>query len=217
MREPHYIAIEGMIGAGKTTLATLLAERLNAHLVLEEVEKNPFLERFYEDPERFAFQTQIFFLLSRYRQQLEIPSPDLFGRKVISDYCFARDKIFARVNLRNDELVLYEKILALLEPRVPKPDLVVYLQASTEMLLERIRRRGRSFEADIDVDYVRTLNEAYNHFFFHYDETPLLVVNTREVDFFSNPAHLDSIIHQIRSPHAGTRYYVPFLSEDKGR
>lgn len=216
MNEPYYIAIEGMIGVGKTTLSMLLANRLNAYLVLEEVEKNPFLERFYDDPERFAFQTQIFFLLSRYRQQIEIPSPDLFGRKVISDYCFVRDKIFARVNLKDDELFLYERILTLLESRLPRPDLVVYLQASTETLLERIRRRGRSFETDIDVDYVKALNEAYNHFFFHYDETPLLVVNTREVDFFGNPEHVDSIVHQIKSPHPGTRYYVPFLSEGRG-
>jgi deoxyadenosine/deoxycytidine kinase len=215
MNEPHYIAIEGMIGAGKTTLAMLLADRLSANLILEEVEDNPFLEKFYDDPERFAFQTQIFFLLSRYRQQLEIPSPDLFGRKVISDYCFVRDKIFARVNLKDDELFLYERILSLLEPRVPKPDFVVHLQASTEMLLDRIKNRGRNFEADIDINYIRALNEAYNHFFFHYDETPLLVINMREVDFFGNTEHVDNIIDQIKSPHAGTRYYVPFLSEDR--
>ena len=141
MNEPYYIAIEGMIGVGKTTLSMLLANRLNAYLVLEEVEKNPFLERFYDDPERFAFQTQIFFLLSRYRQQIEIPSPDLFGKKVISDYCFVRDKIFARINLKNDELFLYERILTLLESLLPRPDLVLYLQASTETLLERIRKR----------------------------------------------------------------------------
>ncbi|MBU0509443.1 deoxynucleoside kinase, partial [bacterium] len=183
MNGPRYIAIEGVIGVGKTSLATLLTERLNGRLVLEKPEENPFLENFYQDPRHYAFQTQLFFLLSRFRQQQEVPEPDLFHPVVIADYLFAKDRIFAYINLSEAEIALYEKVMALLEVRLRKPELVVYLQSSTERLMKNIRMRNRSYERDMSESYIRTLNEAYNHFFFHYDETPLLIVNATAIDY----------------------------------
>jgi deoxyadenosine/deoxycytidine kinase len=169
----RYVAIEGVIGVGKTTLAKRLAKTLTASLVLEVVEENPFLARFYDDPDAFGFQTQIFFLLSRSRQQLELAQRDMFSESVVADYIFAKDQIFATINLAEEELALYRTIVPLLEARLVRPDLVVYLQATTDVLLERIKRRGRDFERDISREYLETLSEAYNHYFFHYDDTPL--------------------------------------------
>ncbi len=205
----HYIVVEGVIGVGKTSLCRLLAETLPARLNLEVVEENPFLPRFYEDREANAFVTQMFFLLSRYRQQQQLKQLDLFGQKVVSDYLFAKDRIFANINLADDELRLYEHVAEILEERVPRPDLVVYLQASTEELLRRIAWRGRSYEQDMDPEYIETLNEAYTYFFFHYEETPLLVVNCNELDFVRNRAHFEELLEQICQPFTGTRTYVP--------
>jgi len=202
----RYIAIEGVIGVGKTTLATRLAKSLDASLMLEVVEDNPFLARFYDDPEAWAFQTQIFFLLSRYRQHLELSQGDLFTTSVVSDYLFAKDQIFATINLGEDELALYRTLLPLLEARLHRPDLVVYLQATTEVLMERIKRRGRSFEREISREYLETLAEAYNHFFFHYDETPLLIVNTNEIDIVSSDEDYEELLGLIRGHGSGTRY-----------
>ncbi|MEZ5065601.1 MAG: deoxynucleoside kinase [bacterium] len=202
----RHIAIEGVIGVGKTTLSRRLAKTMNAELVLEVVEENPFLARFYDDPEAYAFQTQMFFLLSRYRQQLEISQGQLFTQNVVADYIFAKDQIFATINLAEEELALYRSIVPLLSERLPKPDLVVYLQATTEVLLERIKRRGRSFERDISAEYLETLSEAYNHFFFHYDETPLLIVNTNEMDLVSNDSDYERLLGLIRSHSSGTQY-----------
>lgn len=202
----RHVAIEGVIGVGKTTLSRRLAKTLNASLVLEVVEENPFLARFYDDPEAYAFQTQLFFLLSRYRQQLEMPQGELFTESIVSDYIFAKDQIFATINLAEEELALYRALVPLLETRVRKPDLVVYLQATTEVLLERIKRRGRPFERDIASEYLETLSEAYNHFFFHYDETALLIVNTNEMDLVSNDEDYERLLGLIRSHASGTQY-----------
>jgi len=209
MTEANYIVIEGVIGVGKTSLAKLLAEKMNARLVLEEVEENPFLEDFYSDPARYAFQVQIFFLLSRYRQQMEFPQQDLFQQRTISDYLFDKDKIFAYINLNEKELSLYERLWSFLHKDVPNPDLVIYLQANTETLMYRIRERNRSYERSISSEYIQRLNEAYNYFFFHYADSPLLVVNTAKIDFVHNPDDLEDLLRQIRKPHVGTRYYVP--------
>lgn len=208
MAEVNYINIEGAIGAGKTSLARILAQKMGARLILEETEENPFLPDFYKDRRRYAFQTQLFFLLSRHRQQQELFSTDLFHKKTVSDYFFDKDKIFASVALDQRELYLYEKLLAILEKDVPTPDLVIYLQTSSEVLLKRIKERGRSYEKNIDLDYVKTLNEAYNHYFFHYGKTPLLVVNTDSIDFVHNEKDLADLLALLDAPIAGTKYYV---------
>jgi deoxyadenosine/deoxycytidine kinase len=202
----RYVAVEGVIGVGKTTLAKRLSRSMGGNLVLEVVEENPFLARFYDDPEAWAFQTQIFFLLSRYKQQLQIPQRELFAQSVVADYIFAKDQIFATINLADEELALYRTIVPLLDARVTRQDLVIYLQATTEVLLERIRRRGRSFEREISREYLETLSEAYNHFFFHYDETPLLIVNTNEMDLVGNEEDYDRLLEMIREHVSGTRY-----------
>ncbi len=209
----RYIAIEGVIGVGKTSLAHLLAERLNARLVLEKPEDNPFLEDFYRDSAAYAFQTQIFFLLSRYKQQKEFPQQDLFHPITIADYLFAKDKIFAHINLSENELVLYDHIIELMEPGIPKPDLVIYLQSSTDRLMKNIKIRGRDYEKPMTEEYIRTLNEAYNHFFFNYHETPLLVVNSSRIDFVNKEKDLENLIDVITRPISGISYYNPETTE----
>jgi deoxyguanosine kinase len=213
MTEINYIAIEGAIGAGKTSLAKMLAEQMDSKLILEETEENPFLPDFYKDKRRFAFQIQLFFLLSRHRQQQELFAMDLFHKKVVSDYFFDRDRIFASVNLDEREFYLYEKLLSILEKDVPKPDLVIYLQTSSEVLLRRIKERERSFEKGIDLDYIKALNEAYNYYFFHYNKTPLLVVNTDRIDFVHNERDLEDLLALLGNPLSGTKYYVPMGRE----
>ncbi len=209
MWDNRYVVVEGAIGAGKTSLAKLLSERLQAKLVLEEVEENPFLKDFYRDRGRFAFQAQMHFLFSRYQQQRTLRQMELFSERLVADYLFAKDRIFASLNLSDRELALYEKMVGWLELDVMKPDVVVYLQASPEMLLERIAKRGRPFERDMERDYVRQLNEAYNHFFFHYVEAPLLVVNTNNIDFVNHPEDFDDLHKRILSHRQGTVYYAP--------
>jgi deoxyguanosine kinase len=209
MQSLYYIAIEGVIGAGKTSLTKLLAEKMNANLLMEQPEENPYLKDFYEDPKRYAFQVQLFFLLCRYRQLVQLPQQDLFHSYLIADYLFAKDKIFAYLNLEQRDLILYERVVRLLEKELPKPDLVIYLQSSTERLVANIRKRDRKYERNISPDYIRRLNEAYNQFFFRYDETPLLAINTSEIDFVNNEADLEDLLHQILNPPSGTQYYVP--------
>ncbi len=205
----QYVAVEGVIGVGKTSLARLLTERTSGKLLLENPEENPFLDSFYKDPRHFAFQTQLFFLISRFKQQQEFPEPDFFHACVISDYLFAKDRIFAYINLSEAEIALYEKVYALMDVRIRKPDLVVYLQSSTDRLLKNIRQRSRPYERDISEAYLRTLNEAYNHFFFHYSETPLLIVNSTAIDYVNNADEFESLFDEINRDEPGTRYYNP--------
>jgi deoxyguanosine kinase len=207
MRKPDYVAIEGVIGVGKTTLAGVLAERLQAQEQLEEVEENPFLEKFYEDMRGYAFQTQIFFLLSRYRQQMDLAQASLFHQRIVSDYIFAKDRIFAHINLNDDELALYQRLADILEKNIAKPGVVIYLQAGTDMLMERIHMRGRRFEKNMPRDYIETLNQAYNYFFFHYDDTPLIIARSDSLDFVNCEAHVDKLVELIDSDVKGTVIY----------
>ncbi len=209
MKNLYYIAIEGVIGVGKTSFARILSERLSAKFVLEKFEENPFLEDFYHDPERYAFQTQLYFLLSRYRQQIDLKQIDLFHNLLVSDYMFAKDKLFAHLNLNDKELVLYNLIARLLEKEVPQPDLVIFLQASTDRLMENIKKRGRVYEKEISREYIESLGQIYNEYFFRYKETPLIIINTNEIDFVHNEEDLEELLRVIRQPVSGTRYYNP--------
>jgi len=202
-----YLAIEGAIGAGTTTLSQLLAEHWTTDLVLERFEDNPFLERFYKDRNRWAFQTQLAFLASRFRQQKELAERDLFHDVVLSDYTFDKDRIFARQTLGGDELQLYESLFRLMEPTIPTPDLVLYLQSSPERLMANIAERDRPYERDMDPDYIAGLHEAYNQYFRQYDRTPLLVVNAAEIDFVENREDFRAITRHIARPQTpGTRH-----------
>jgi len=212
MPNPRYIVVEGPIGVGKTSLAELLAERLQARKLLEGPEENPFLSQFYTDMRRYAFQTQLYFLLNRFRQQQELVQFDLFKQSLVSDYLFAKDKIFAYLTLDDNELALYERLHPLLEMRVQKPDLVLYLQASTEVLMRRIQMRARAYERELDRTYLEEVNAAYNHFFFHYSVTPLLVVNTNDIDFVKHKEDFEDLVKQVEVVRAGTHYYVPLGS-----
>jgi deoxyadenosine/deoxycytidine kinase len=205
----RYVAIEGVIGVGKTSLARLLAERFRARLVLEEPEANPFLPDFYKDPRRYAFQTQMFFLVSRYKDLRERVHPDLFHEGIVADYLFQKDRIFANLNLSDRELMLYDAIAPQLESEVPAPDLVVYLQASPERIVERISQRGRTYEKLMDPKYTATLAEAYNYFFFHFRDAPLLVVNTDEMNFVDRTNDLEDLISRIVSHKEGVAYVNP--------
>jgi deoxyadenosine/deoxycytidine kinase len=205
----RYIVIEGVLGVGKTSLGERLAKELGARLVLEASDENPFLEKFYQDMRSYAFQAQIFFLLNRYRQQQELAQGDLFQRNLICDYLFAKDRIFAYLTLQENELNLYERLCGFLRDKVLKPDLVIYLQASTDILLQRLSARGRSFEKGMDHEYIERLNQAYNYYFFHYQETPLLVVNTNDIDFVKSRQDLQDLVKHIQSMGKGTQYYNP--------
>jgi len=205
----YYFAIEGVIGAGKTSLAKLVSEKLDGKLILEQADANPYLEDFYRDPGRYAFQVQLFFLLSRYRQLLDLPQRDLFHNYLIADYIFPKDRIFAFLNLEDRDLILYDRVATLLEQEIPKPDLVIYLQSSTDRLMANIKRRNKNIEKHISQNYLKRLNESYNEFFFRYTDTPLLVINTSEMDFVHNEEDLNDLIQQILHPPAGVKYYVP--------
>lgn len=212
--ELRYIAVEGAIGAGKTTLAKMLGEMIGAKVVLEQFAENPFLKDFYKDPERYAFQTQIFFLLTRYKQQRELGQADLFHRFLVTDYIFEKDKIFAYLNLQDEELKLYETLIGSIQHNIPTPDIVVYLQSSVPRLMENIRQRGRDFEAQMQETYIKDLNEAYNYFFFRYKTTPLLIVNSAELDFVSNKEHFEDLVRAIFRPtHSAVEYYNPIVQK----
>jgi deoxyadenosine/deoxycytidine kinase len=209
----NYIVIEGVIGAGKTSLARLMARRFGAKLVLEEFDENPFLERFYEDRERWAFQTQLAFLASRFRQQKDLRARDLFHQVVVSDYAFDKDRIFAHQNLEGDELQLYETLYKHMEPNTPTPDLVIYLQSTPERLMQNIEKRGRPYEEDMDPAYIEELHEAYNYYFFRYTKSPLLIVNAAHIDFVDNEEEREELLHHIATvKHRGTTYVNPLAS-----
>jgi len=209
----RYIAIEGPIGVGKTSLATLLAKELKARLILEKPEENPFLPQFYRDRKSYAFQTQVFFLLSRFQQQKEIAQLDLFNQVTLSDYLFAKDRIFASLNLSDDELALYEQLYDLLSDQIPTPDLVVFLQAKAEVLLHRIKTRNIPYEKEIDLPYLQELVEAYNYYFFHYDRSPLLVIDTSEIDFVNRKEDFTQLVREIEQMKKGTWYFIPKKSK----
>ena len=209
MKNLYYVAIEGVIGVGKTSLAHLLEELLNAKLVMEKFDENPFLPDFYLDPERYAFQTQLFFLLSRYRQQQELRQTDVFHKLVISDYMFVKDRLFASLNLDDKEMSLYDSVAKILEKNILNPDLVIYLQAETPKLMERITLRGRDFEKNMSQDYIDALNQVYNEYFFRFQESPLLIINTNDIDFVHNEEDLEEVIRYIRQPVSGTKFFNP--------
>lgn len=208
--EIKYIAVEGVIGAGKTALTKKLKSRLEAKLILEQFEANPFLENFYNDRKRFAFQTQMFFLINRFKQQEELNQEDLFTNFIVCDYIFDKDKIFAYLNLSAEELKLYESVFPLLSRNLRKPDLVVFLQSSIDRLMFNIKKRGRLIERNLTKSYIEELSEAYNHFFFRYNSTPLLIVNSSEIDFVNNDEDFDELFRQIfREDRGFIEYFKP--------
>jgi len=207
----RYLAIEGPIGLGKTALAERLGARLDATVVLDDAD-NPFLDDFYANRTGAAFQAQLFFTLSRHRQQVAIRQGDLFSQTIVCDYLFDRDRIYAFTNLDDNELFIYQRLIDLLARDLAPPDIVVYLQSPTDVLKRRLRDRARRAEPDAVMpgeDYVAELNEAYNHFFFHYSATPLLVVETSHFDLSWGDDAVDDLLKQIQSMGKGTRYYVP--------
>ena len=212
MKFPYHIAIEGTIGVGKTSLGKILGERLDAKLILEEFEGNPFLVEFYKDSDRFAFQTQLFFLLSRYRQQQQLQQTDLFTKTLISDYMFVKDRLFAALNLNDKEMSLYNAVARILEKNVTSPDMVIFLQSDTDRLMQNIKLRGREYEKLIGWKYIDALNQMYNEYFFKYDDSPLIIINTNDIDFVNNKDDLEEVIEFIRTPGEGTRYFNPIKS-----
>ena len=211
-RTARYIAVEGPIGVGKTALARRLAADTGSQLVLEQVEDNAFLRRFYEDPERYAFQAQLFFLLERYRQQRDVYERGLPAQGLVADYLFAKDGIFAGVTLNTDEGTLYKQIFQLLDRQIPRPDLVIYLEARPEVLLKRIKKRGLEYERPITKDYLERLTEAFRNFFHNYTDAPLLVVNCSDIDFVEHGSDLADLINEIRGMRQGVQHYIPLGS-----
>ncbi|MFB6263866.1 MAG: deoxynucleoside kinase [Bradymonadaceae bacterium] len=213
---PEYIVVEGPIGVGKTTLVNKFAEHYEAHTVLEVFEENPFLADFYEDTEEYAFQTEMFFLLSRYRQQEKFAQTDLFSRISVSDYIFDKCRLFASLTLSDHELTLYDRMYDILTEQVPEPDAVVFLDAPLETLLSRIDARGRPYEEDIDPDYLQRLCSLYRNFFDHYDRTPLIEVDTTEVDFSENDAAVRQLMDRICRDYKAAHTPTTTLEFDSG-
>ncbi len=210
--DSRFIAIEGCIGAGKTSLVNLLGKQFDAQVVRELDSENPFINKFYQDRDSYGFQTQVFFLLNRYKQYMGLSQRDLFSSVVLVDYLFHRDRLFASLNLKDQELKLYDQIYSLLNNKVPKPDLVIFLQASTDTLRSRVEKRGREYEAFMDPSYLDSVNKTFNNFFFYYAETPLLVINTNEIDFVDKKCDLDELIIKINNHKIGREYYNPLGS-----
>jgi deoxyadenosine/deoxycytidine kinase len=206
MRHRH-IVVEGAIGAGKTSLATRMAERLNATTVLEDAKANPFLPQFYKDMRRYALSTQLFFLFQRVAQLEQLKQPDLFGKPTIADFSLAKDPLFARLTLDDAEYQLYAKIHEHVKPQAPTPDLVIYLQASVEVLVQRVRKRGHVVESGIPEDYLRELSEAYTRHFYDYAASPLLIVNSDQLNFADDPAHLDLLLERMDKMRGGREFF----------
>ena len=204
-----YIAIEGPIGVGKTSLAEIIADKLNTRKVLEDFEENPFLDNFYDNIEEYAFQTQMFFLLQRYKQQQEIKQLDVMQKGVVTDYMFDKDRLFASFTLSEPEMELYSRVSDILEQDIIKPDLVVYLQADTPLLMQYIKKRGRDLEKGVTSDYIDLVNQRYQEFFVNYEDTPLLIINTNNIDFVENPRDLDELLEIIQKPVQGIKYFNP--------
>ena len=204
-----YIAIEGPIGVGKTSLAEIIADKLNTRKVLEDFEENPFLDNFYDNIEEYAFQTQMFFLLQRYKQQQEIKQLDVMQKGVVTDYMFDKDRLFASFTLSEPEMELYSRVSDILEQDIIKPDLVVYLQADTPLLMQYIKKRGRDLEKGVTSDYIDLVNQRYQEFFVNYEDTPLLIINTNNIDFVEIPRDLDELLGIIQKPVQGTKYFNP--------
>ncbi|MBN1626346.1 MAG: deoxynucleoside kinase [Deltaproteobacteria bacterium] len=213
----HHIVIEGPLGVGKTSLAVKLAERINGQVLLENTEDNPFLNKFYQNPKRYGFQIQIFFLLRRYQHSLELGQKGLFKSSIVSDYLFDKDRIFAGVNLEEQEFWLYEQLFQLLKKRLPPPDLVIFLQARTEVLMDRIRKREKEYEKPISFKYLDEINQAFNDFFFHYSDSPILVVNASNIDFVNIPEDFEDLVKEIRRTKTGTNYYVPLSAKENSK
>ncbi|MFH1090267.1 MAG: deoxynucleoside kinase [Pseudomonadota bacterium] len=211
MEGSRYIVVEGPIGAGKAALAKKLAKNIEARVVLEEIEANPFLPAFMRDRRRRAFQVQLYFLLSRFRQQQELIQLNLFHKNTVGDYLFERDRLFALVNLNEDELALYDQVFNLLRGRVPQPDLVIYLSARSEVLWQRLKAQPRYKETEnwFSLDYLKKVNEAYNNFFYHYDRAPLLVVNTSDVDLISDEETYQHFLREVEGHQRGVKHYIP--------
>lgn len=208
----YHICIEGTIGVGKTSLANRLGSKLDAKLVLEKFEENPFLKEFYSNRDRYAFQTQLFFLLSRYKQQQELQQTNIFTKAIISDYMFDKDRLFAALNLSESELDLYNRIANELQKNIVYPDLVIFLQSDTDRLMYNIELRGREFEKDMDRNYIEELNQVYCEYFFRYDKSPLLIINSSDIDFVNNDGDLNEIINFMKNPVEGTKYFNPIKS-----
>ena len=204
-----YIAIEGPIGVGKTSLAEIIADKLNTRKALEDFQENPFLDNFYDNIEEYAFQTQMFFLLQRYKQQQEIKQLDVMQKGVVTDYMFDKDRLFASFTLSGPEMELYSRVADILEQDIIKPDLVVYLQADTPLLMQYIKKRGRDLEKGVTSDYIDLVNQRYQEFFVNYEDTPLLIINTNNIDFVENPRDLDELLEIIQKPVQGTKYFNP--------
>ena len=204
-----YIAIEGPIGVGKTSLAEIIADKLNTRKALENFEENPFLDNFYDSIEEYAFQTQMFFLLQRYKQQQEIKQLDVMQKGVVTDYMFDKDRLFASFTLSGPDMELYSRVADILEQDIIKPDLVVYLQADTPLLMQYIKKRGRDLEKGVTSDYIDLVNQRYQEFFVNYEDTPLLIINTNNIDFVENPRDLDELLEIIQKPVQGIKYFNP--------
>jgi deoxyadenosine/deoxycytidine kinase len=209
---PRYIAIEGPIHVGKSRLVEILAERIHARRILD-CRDNPFLRDFYEDRAGAAFSSQMYFLMQRFRLLKEFDSSSSYASTILSDFIFERDKIFAFINLGDEELRIYEQYYSLLSEQLPKPDLVIYLQTTTEALMRRIEKSEKNFEGQISLDYLTEVVKAFDHFFFHYSATDLLVINTAEIDFVERNEDLNDLLHRLQQPVKGTQYYLPLKSK----
>ncbi len=203
----RYIVVEGPIGVGKTSLAQRLAEHIGADILLEKPQDNPFLERFYQDPQRHAMSTQLFFLFQRINELRDQAQMDLFNTRTVSDYLFEKDALFARLNLSEDEYKLYQQIYQGLAPQAPTPDLVIYLQASTDTLIERVQRRGRNYERSVSNDYLNRLGNSYGEFFHQYEEAPLMMVNSENLNFVDNDDDFKLLLERLEGMRGPREFF----------